>query len=128
MGAIASADDQATLEREVLHAGRPVLVDFWVAWCGPCQIVGPELEARAEQYAGAIKVLKVNVDAAPQIAARYGVQGIPTLGLFQDGALTRMLVGARPRHAIDAELGLASLARDGAGAAVAPTVGLDGRY
>ena len=82
MGAIANADDQDTFEREVLHAGRPVVVDFWAAWCGPCRIVSPELEALAEQYAGAIKIVKVNVDVAPQIAARYGVQGIPTLGLF----------------------------------------------
>ncbi len=128
MGTIATADDPATFEREVLRAAEPVVVDFWAAWCGPCRIVGPELEALAEQYAGAIKVVKVNVDAAPQIAGRYGVQGIPTLALFQDGALTRTLVGARPRHAIEAELGLASLARDQAAVAARPRAGPDGRY
>ncbi len=128
MEAVTSVADQATFEREVLHAAQPVLVDFWAPWCGPCRIVGPELEALAAQYAGAIKVVKVNVDEAPEISARYAVQGIPTLGLFQGGELTRTLVGARPRHAIDVELGLASLVRDQAASTVAPTVAPDGRY
>ncbi len=128
MATMASADDEATFEREVLRAAEPVVVDFWAAWCGPCRFVGPELDALAEQYAGTIKVVKVNVDAAPQISARYGVRGIPTLALFQDGSLTQTLVGARPRQAIDDELGLASLARSQAAAANSPTVGPDGRY
>jgi thioredoxin len=122
------ADDQESFEREVLHATDPVVVDFWAEWCGPCRLVGPELEALAQHYAGAIKVVKVNVDAAPQLAGRYGVQGIPTLVLFQDGEPTRTLVGARPRRDIDAGLGLADLARHRTAATGHPAAGADGRY
>ena len=66
------ADDQDTFDREVMHATEPVVVDFWAEWCGPCRLVGPELEALAEQYAGAVKVVEVNVDAVPLLAGRYG--------------------------------------------------------
>ncbi|MFZ4718159.1 MAG: thioredoxin [Ilumatobacteraceae bacterium] len=108
--ALAHADDVTTFQTEVLESTVPVVVDFWAAWCGPCRAVAPELEALAQQYGDAVKVVKVDVDANPEVAARYGVRSIPMLGLFEAGELTNQLVGARPRFAIEHELGLARFA------------------
>lgn len=115
MATVFKADDQASFQREVLDSTVPVVVDFWAAWCGPCRAVGPEIEALAEQYGAAIKVVKVDVDANQAVSGRYGIRGIPTIGLFESGKLTKQVVGARPRHAIESELGLgrfASAARE----------------
>lgn len=110
MSATIKADDQASFQREVLEATVPVVVDFWAAWCGPCRAVAPEVEALAEQYGAAIKVVKVDVDANQEVAARYGIRGIPTIGLFEAGKLTKQAVGARPRQAIESELDLTRFA------------------
>jgi thioredoxin len=103
---------EATFERDVVERSqeRPVVVDFWAAWCAPCRRVAPEIEALALQYGEAVKFVKVDVDANRAVARRFGVRGIPNIGLFEDGKLTRQAVGARPRHAIEAELGLAAFA------------------
>ncbi len=106
MSTAIKADDQASFTREVLESTVPVVVDFWAAWCGPCKTVAPEVEALAKQYGAAIKVVKVDVDANQTAAAQYGVRGIPTIALFEGGKLTKQVVGARPRQAIEAELGL----------------------
>ena len=106
MTTLIKADDQASFQREVLESTVPVVVDFWAAWCGPCRMVGPEVEALAAQYGDAIKVVKVDVDANQSVANAYGIRGIPTIGLFEGGKLTTQVVGARPRQAIEAELGL----------------------
>lgn len=105
MGAITHVDD-ATFEREVLEADGPVVVDFWATWCGPCYAVAPELEALAAEYAGEVKVVKVDVDQAPATAGRYGIMSIPTILLFRGGEPVGASVGAKPRGAIEAELGL----------------------
>jgi thioredoxin 1 len=114
MAAVLPADDMATFQREVLDATGPVVVDFWAAWCGPCRMVGPEVEAVAAIYGSAVKVVKVDVDANMEVAARFGIQGIPTIGLFEGGRLTKQIVGARPRHQIVADLGLDRFAPQGA--------------
>lgn len=101
------ADDVPSFQREVLEAQVPVLVDFWAAWCGPCRMVVPELDALAEKYGAGLKVVKVDVDANLPVAAHFGIQSIPTLALFHGGEMVARSIGARPRHAIELELGLA---------------------
>ena len=83
----------------------PVVVDFWADWCGPCRMVAPELEALAADRHD-LKVVKVDVEANPTVAARYGIQGIPTIALFRDGQPVAASIGAKPRRAIEADLGL----------------------
>lgn len=81
-------------DKEVLQATGAVLVDFWAAWCGPCKMLGPVVEEVAKEYAGKIKVCKVNVDEASDVAGRYGVMSIPTLIVFQNGKVVKQTVGA----------------------------------
>ena len=110
MTTVLHADDEASFQREVLDSIVPVVVDFWAEWCGPCRAVAPEIEALAVQYGSAVKMVKVDVDANQAVAGRYGIRGIPTIGLFEDGRLTKQVVGARPRHAIESELSLSRFA------------------
>ena len=81
----------------VLNAEVPVLVDFWAEWCGPCRMLGPTVESLADDYAGRVKVAKLNIDDNPEAAARYGVRSIPTLILFKDGKPSETTVGLRPK-------------------------------
>lgn len=102
------ANDTSTFDNTVLHADRPVVVDFWAPWCGPCRLVAPELDALASAHGDRLRVVKVNVDANPTVALRYGIQGIPTIGLFRGGKLVATSVGAKPRRAIEADLGISA--------------------
>ena len=85
-------------DAEVLQSSVPVLVDFWATWCAPCKAIAPVLDQLADEYDSKIKIGKVNVDENPAIPGQYGVRGIPTLILFQDGQIVDQLVGAVPKN------------------------------
>ena len=93
-----------SFQNDVLNSDKPVLVDFWAAWCGPCRMVAPFLEEIAAEQADSLTVAKLDVDSNPQVPGRYGVVSIPTLMLFKGGEVVARLVGARPKNAIMAEV------------------------
>jgi thioredoxin 1 len=95
-----------TFEQEVLQSEKPVIVDFWAEWCGPCHAVTPVLDRIAEERADELKLVKVNVDEEQDLMIRYGVQSIPTIILFKDGAPSAAVIGAQPKGAIERGLGL----------------------
>ena len=90
----------ASFENEVLNSERPVLVDFWAAWCAPCRMLAPTVEAVADKYAATASVVKLNVDDNPSVSQRYGIKGIPTLILFKNGHEEERVVGATSEGAI----------------------------
>ncbi|MEL7486363.1 MAG: thioredoxin [Pseudomonadota bacterium] len=104
----------ASFEEDVVKSDKPVVVDFWAEWCGPCKQIGPALEELAGEYAEALTIAKVNIDENPETPGKFGVRGIPTLMLFQGGELKATKVGAAPKSAIDAwiksEIGAAKTA------------------
>jgi thioredoxin 1 len=90
----------SSFETDVLRHDQPVLVDFWAAWCAPCRMLAPTVDAVAEKYAGSARVVKLNVDDNPTVSQKYGIKGIPTLILFKGGKEEERIVGATSKDAI----------------------------
>ncbi|HTR90181.1 MAG TPA: thioredoxin [Trebonia sp.] len=99
MGATKAVTD-ATFEAEVLKSSKPVIVDYWAEWCGPCRMIAPVLEEIAAEYGEKIDVVKLNVDENPAVAQRYQILAIPTLNVFQNGEVVKQIKGAKPKAAL----------------------------
>jgi thioredoxin 1 len=99
VGSTKKVTDQSFTE-DVLASDKPVLVDFWAEWCGPCKMVAPVLEEIAAQHEDKITVAKLNIDENPQIAQQYQVLSIPTMSVFQGGKIVKTIVGAKPKSAL----------------------------
>ncbi|MBV6303818.1 thioredoxin TrxA [Candidimonas humi] len=94
----------ASFDADVLKSDLPVLVDYWAAWCGPCKMIAPLLETAAQEYQGRVTIAKLDVDANPETAAKFGIRGIPTLMLFKDGKAAATKVGALSKSQLNAFL------------------------
>ena len=93
-----------SFQADVLGAGKPVLVDFWAEWCGPCRMIAPALEELSNELGEQVTIVKLNIDENPEVPSRYGVRGIPTMILFRDGQPAATKVGAEPKSRIQAWL------------------------
>ena len=100
----ASAVTTDKFDEEVLKSDVPVVVDFWAVWCGPCKALGPTIDQIAQEYAGKVKVYKLDVQTEPAVASKYGVSSIPTLLMFKDGDVADRIVGLQPKGSITARI------------------------
>jgi len=103
MGEIKAVTD-ATFEADVLKSSKPVIVEYWAEWCGPCRMVAPVLAEIAAEHADEIDVVKLNIDENPAVSQRYGIMAIPTMNVFSGGEVVKQIVGAKPKSALLREL------------------------
>jgi thioredoxin 1 len=103
MGATKVVTDE-TFDNEVLKSTKPVVVDYWAEWCGPCKMVSPVLEEIAAEHGDKIDVVKLNIDENPTVSQRYQIMAIPTMSVFQNGEVVKQIVGAKPKAALLREL------------------------
>ena len=94
----------SNFDDEVLNSDKPVLVDFWAEWCGPCRMIGPIVEELAGEYEGKAKIGKVDVDSNPEVSVKYGIRSIPSLLIFKDGEVVDQIVGAVPKFQLTKQL------------------------
>jgi thioredoxin 1 len=111
----------ATFEEEVLHSDKPVIVDFWAAWCGPCRLVAPEMEKIAEKYDGSVQVVKVDVDANPRLSQAFNIMSIPTIAFFRPGQQPIGVYGFRPMEQLETQFDLPSFVKAAEPAATTTT-------
>ena len=104
---MSTAVTEQSFEEEVVKSDKPVIVDFWAEWCGPCHAVSPVLDRIVDERNGDLKLVKVNIDEQPELAQRFGVQSIPTIILFKEGQPAAAAIGAQPKPALERALGLA---------------------
>ena len=100
MGTATKTTTDATFDSDVLQSDKPVLVDFWAEWCGPCKMVAPVLEEIAAENGEKLSVVKLNIDENPTVARQYQIMSIPTMAVFQGGKIVKQIVGAKPKAAI----------------------------
>ena len=105
---MSTAVTESSFDQEVIQSDKPVIVDFWAEWCGPCHAVSPVLDKIAEERGEDLRLVKVNIDEEPALAQKYGIVSIPTIVLFKDGEPAAAAVGAQPKTAIERSLGLAA--------------------
>jgi thioredoxin 1 len=94
----------ANFQQEVLESEKPIMVDFWAEWCGPCRAVSPILDAIATEHADKLSIVKLNVDDNPQTAMKYGITSIPAMYVFRNGEIAKRVIGAKPKPALEADL------------------------
>jgi len=94
----------ANFDQTVLKSDRPVMIDFWAAWCGPCRMISPTVEELAKEYSGKLKVMKLNTDENSEIASKYKIMGIPTIMFFKDGAKVDQIVGVVPKQQLKSKI------------------------
>jgi thioredoxin 1 len=103
---MSTAVTESSFEQEVLQSDKPVIVDFWAEWCGPCHAVSPVLDKIVEERESDLKLVKVNIDEEPSLAQKYGIVSIPTIILFREGEPAAAAIGAQPKSALEKSLGL----------------------